>query len=449
MHNRARLVVGSFLTKDLGIDWRLGERWFMRLLIDGDEANNNGNWQWIASVGVDPQPHFRRIYNPARHMERFDPEGRYVRRYVPELEDVPDEYLAEPWTMPGEVQEDCGVRDRRATTPSRSSTTATRASARWSATARLRRLTRRRTPTRRAASRRAALRCARRDQQVVEDRRRHPRLEHALVDRLQRQVAVVGVLEPADAGSGRGSAVDSSVRLAQPNQPATSSSPDTRTSSKPAPRGEAGEVAGRERVHVDDVLERVLLRLVAGRRISTRWPDAHEPAPQRARRASAARFGYVRQPVAVVRRLAGEREHAARLEHAPELAERRRRGRAGGAGSRGRRRGRTSRPGTAAARPRVQTVSTVEPEPRGRCRRARRACPARCRWRRPCATMPGLQQVEREVAGAGADLERALVRARAALPSALRSLPVTCAWPCVARRRCPTWSRSRGAATSW
>jgi deoxyribodipyrimidine photo-lyase len=107
MHNRARLVVGSFLTKDLGIDWRLGERWFMRHLIDGDEANNNGNWQWIASVGVDPQPHFRRIYNPARHMERYDPRGAYVRRYVPELQSVPDEYLAEPWTMPAEVQERC------------------------------------------------------------------------------------------------------------------------------------------------------------------------------------------------------------------------------------------------------------------------------------------------------------------------------------------------------
>jgi deoxyribodipyrimidine photo-lyase len=107
MHNRARLVVGSFLTKDLGIDWRRGERWFMRLLIDGDEANNNGNWQWIASVGVDPQPFFRRIYNPARHMERFDPRGEYVRRYVPELRAVPDDYLAEPWTMPEEIQRDC------------------------------------------------------------------------------------------------------------------------------------------------------------------------------------------------------------------------------------------------------------------------------------------------------------------------------------------------------
>jgi deoxyribodipyrimidine photo-lyase len=104
MHNRARLLVGSFLTKDLGIDWRWGERWFMRMLLDGDEANNNGNWQWIASVGVDPQPPARRIYNPARQQARFDPEGTYVRRYVPELADVPDQYLAEPWTMPEEVQ---------------------------------------------------------------------------------------------------------------------------------------------------------------------------------------------------------------------------------------------------------------------------------------------------------------------------------------------------------
>lgn len=106
MHNRARLVVGSFLTKDLGIDWRRGERWFMRLLLDGDEANNNGNWQWIGSVGVDPQPVYRRIYNPARQQERHDPDGSYVRRYVRELAKVPDKYLAEPWTMPEDVQRD-------------------------------------------------------------------------------------------------------------------------------------------------------------------------------------------------------------------------------------------------------------------------------------------------------------------------------------------------------
>jgi deoxyribodipyrimidine photo-lyase len=108
IHNRGRLIVGSFLTKDLGIDWRRGERWFMRHLIDGDEASNNGNWQWIASVGVDPQPVSRRLFNPTRQQQRFDADGSYVRRYVPELRDVPDEYLAEPWTMPPEVQREAG-----------------------------------------------------------------------------------------------------------------------------------------------------------------------------------------------------------------------------------------------------------------------------------------------------------------------------------------------------
>jgi deoxyribodipyrimidine photo-lyase len=83
--NHVRLVVASFLIKQLGIDWREGERHFMRLLLDGDEANNNGNWQWIASVGVDPAPYWRRLYNPARQQERHDPAGEYVRRYVPEL----------------------------------------------------------------------------------------------------------------------------------------------------------------------------------------------------------------------------------------------------------------------------------------------------------------------------------------------------------------------------
>jgi deoxyribodipyrimidine photo-lyase len=108
IHNRGRLIVASFLTKDLGIDWRWGERWFMELLVDGDEASNNGNWQWIASVGVDPQLPSRRIYNPTRQQERFDPGGSYVRRYVPELKRVCDEYLAEPWTMPAEAQKAAG-----------------------------------------------------------------------------------------------------------------------------------------------------------------------------------------------------------------------------------------------------------------------------------------------------------------------------------------------------
>ena len=90
--NRARLVVGSFLTKDLGIDWRWGERWFMRLLLDGDEASNNGNWQWIASVGVDPQPVSRRILNPVLQQARHDPDGTYVRRYIPELRNAANDY---------------------------------------------------------------------------------------------------------------------------------------------------------------------------------------------------------------------------------------------------------------------------------------------------------------------------------------------------------------------
>ena len=75
MHNRARLVVGSFLTKDLHLDWREGERHFARLLLDGEPAQNNGNWQWIASVGVDPAPYFRRMFNPMLQQRKFDPDG--------------------------------------------------------------------------------------------------------------------------------------------------------------------------------------------------------------------------------------------------------------------------------------------------------------------------------------------------------------------------------------
>jgi deoxyribodipyrimidine photo-lyase len=108
MHNRARLVVGSFLTKHLGIDWREGERWFMRLLLDGDPAVNTGNWQWIASVGSDRQPVHRRLLSPTRQQERFDPDGDYVRRWVPELRGVPDAHLAEPWRMPESLALECG-----------------------------------------------------------------------------------------------------------------------------------------------------------------------------------------------------------------------------------------------------------------------------------------------------------------------------------------------------
>lgn len=106
MHNRGRLIVGSFLTKDLWLDWRLGEAYFMQMLIDGDQANNNGNWQWIASVGVDPAPVYRRLYNPSSQRDKFDPTGEYVRRYIPELQNVPDKYLSEPWTMPSTLQQE-------------------------------------------------------------------------------------------------------------------------------------------------------------------------------------------------------------------------------------------------------------------------------------------------------------------------------------------------------
>jgi deoxyribodipyrimidine photo-lyase len=106
MHNRARLIVGSFLTKDLWQDWRHGETHFMHWLIDGDEANNNGNWQWIASVGVDPAPVYRRLYNPTTQGQKFDPSGAYIRRYVPELAHVPDKYIFEPWTMPADTQKE-------------------------------------------------------------------------------------------------------------------------------------------------------------------------------------------------------------------------------------------------------------------------------------------------------------------------------------------------------
>jgi deoxyribodipyrimidine photo-lyase len=110
MHNRARLIVGSFLTKDLHLDWRLGEAHFMEHLLDGDVASNNGGWQWIASTGTDPAPFFRRMYNPVLQQQRHDPDGRYVRRWVPELRDVPDDRLAEPWTMSELEQEASGCR---------------------------------------------------------------------------------------------------------------------------------------------------------------------------------------------------------------------------------------------------------------------------------------------------------------------------------------------------
>jgi deoxyribodipyrimidine photo-lyase len=98
MHNRARMITASFLTKDLLIDWRRGELYFMQSLIDGDLAANNGGWQWAASTGTDAQPYFR-IFNPVAQSKKFDPDGRFIRRWVPELRDVPDQFIHEPWNL--------------------------------------------------------------------------------------------------------------------------------------------------------------------------------------------------------------------------------------------------------------------------------------------------------------------------------------------------------------
>ncbi|NOU50321.1 deoxyribodipyrimidine photo-lyase [Pseudoalteromonas sp. JBTF-M23] len=95
MHNRLRMIVASFLTKHLLIDWRHGEKYFMQHLIDGDFASNNGGWQWAASTGCDAQPYFR-IFNPITQSEKFDPQGDFIRKYVPELGDVPSKYIHFP-----------------------------------------------------------------------------------------------------------------------------------------------------------------------------------------------------------------------------------------------------------------------------------------------------------------------------------------------------------------
>ncbi len=98
LSNRARLVVASFLTRHLLMDYRIGERHFMRHLIDGDVANNRGGWQWTAGVGADPQPWFR-IFNPVRQGTRFDPDGAWVRHWIPELADVPSTHVHAPWEL--------------------------------------------------------------------------------------------------------------------------------------------------------------------------------------------------------------------------------------------------------------------------------------------------------------------------------------------------------------
>jgi deoxyribodipyrimidine photo-lyase len=109
MHNRARLVAASFLTKDLHVHWTRGEEWFEHELADADLANNNGGWQWAAGSGTDAGPYFR-IFSPVLQSRRFDPEGAYIRRHVPELARVPDHRIHEPWRMSAEEQSRAGCR---------------------------------------------------------------------------------------------------------------------------------------------------------------------------------------------------------------------------------------------------------------------------------------------------------------------------------------------------
>ena len=104
MHNRVRMIAASFLVKDLLVDWRIGERWFRRQLVDGDVAQNVGNWQWVAGTGPDAAPYFR-VFNPVLQSKKFDQEGAYIRHYVPELTHMPLRWIHEPWSAPLSVRE--------------------------------------------------------------------------------------------------------------------------------------------------------------------------------------------------------------------------------------------------------------------------------------------------------------------------------------------------------
>lgn len=108
MHNRVRMAVASFLVKDLLVDWRIGERWLRQRLVDGDIAQNVGNWQWVAGTGPDAAPYFR-IFNPVLQSRKFDPDGNYIKRFVPELSALPVRWMHAPWTAPAEELAAAGV----------------------------------------------------------------------------------------------------------------------------------------------------------------------------------------------------------------------------------------------------------------------------------------------------------------------------------------------------
>ncbi|TCS44042.1 cryptochrome/photolyase family protein [Reinekea marinisedimentorum] len=108
MHNRVRMIVGSFLVKNLRLSWHEGERWFWDTLLDADLANNSASWQWIAGCGADAAPYFR-VFNPVTQGEKFDAQGEYIRRFIPELGKLPNKYLFAPWQAPAEILKQAGV----------------------------------------------------------------------------------------------------------------------------------------------------------------------------------------------------------------------------------------------------------------------------------------------------------------------------------------------------
>ena len=105
MHNRVRMIVGSFLVKNLLIHWKKGERWFWDCLFDADVASNSASWQWVAGTGADAAPYFR-IFNPVTQGQKFDPDGEYTKKYVPELTKLPLKYLFNPWDCPENISKE-------------------------------------------------------------------------------------------------------------------------------------------------------------------------------------------------------------------------------------------------------------------------------------------------------------------------------------------------------
>ena len=108
MHNRVRMIVGSFLVKNLLVSWQSGEAWFWDTLVDADLAANAASWQWVAGSGADAAPYFR-IFNSVKQGETFDPDGAYVRRCVPELARVPTKFIHQPWSAPHDILAAAGV----------------------------------------------------------------------------------------------------------------------------------------------------------------------------------------------------------------------------------------------------------------------------------------------------------------------------------------------------